>query len=95
MSKPVYADGKVHVMADKCSTCIFRPGNLMGLNAGRVKGMVDESVADGGCIPCHKTTFGQRDQEAICRGFFDAHADRVQALEVAKRLGMIEEVDPC
>jgi hypothetical protein len=94
MSRPVYSDGRVHVMSEKCSTCIFRPGNLMNLNPGVVKTMVDESIAQGGGITCHKTLQGQAEQEATCRGFFDAHADKVPAFALAKDLGVIEEVPP-
>jgi hypothetical protein len=90
--RPVYSDGRVHVMADKCETCIFRPGNLMNLDPGRVKSMVDESVAEGAGITCHKTLYGQAEQEAVCRGFYDAHGDRVPALQIAACMGLIEEV---
>lgn len=93
-SKPVYSDGKVHVMAEKCSTCIFRPGNPMSLQPGRVNEMVRQSVADGAGITCHKTIHGQREQEATCRGFFDAYADKVTAFRLAQAMGIIEEVAP-
>ena len=39
----VYRDGKVHVLDDKCSSCIFRSvndGRILGLKPGRVSGMV-------------------------------------------------------
>lgn len=91
--EPVYSNGRVHVMAEKCSTCIFRPGNLMNLKPGRVKEMVDGSVADGAGITCHKTIYGQAEQEATCRGFFDAHKERVPALLLAEALGIIVEVE--
>lgn len=90
--RPVYSNGKVHVMSEKCATCIFRPGNLMHLNAGRVKEMVDGSLADEAGITCHKTIHGQAEQEATCRGFYDAYGMRVAAFQVASRLGLIEEV---
>lgn len=90
--KPVYSDGKVHVMAQMCSTCVFRPGNLMNLMPGRLKAMVTESIAEGGGITCHKTILGQAEQEATCRGFFDKYGERVQALQVADRIGVIEYV---
>lgn len=93
-----YRGGKVHVLASKCSTCIFRPGNLMRLQSGRVKQMVDESVAEGGGITCHQTlpygTHGDVAEPAVCRGFYDAHGERVQALQIARRLGYIEEDQP-
>lgn len=93
MSKPVYSDGKVHVMPEKCSTCIFRPGNLMRLQPGRVKEMVDGALANQSVIPCHKTIYGEREQEAVCRGFYDAHGSRVPALRLAAAMDVIEEVD--
>jgi hypothetical protein len=92
VGKPVYSEGKVHVMAEKCDTCIFRPGNQMRLNPGRVKEMVTASIEGGGGITCHKTIHGQAEQEATCRGFFDACKDQVPAFDLAERIGVIEEV---
>lgn len=92
MGKPVFSDNRVHVMADKCSTCIFRPGNLMRLAPGRVKEMVDGAVADGSVIPCHKTIHGSAEQEAVCRGYYDGQVDKVLALMLAYTMGMIEEM---
>lgn len=89
----VFNNGKVHVMPEKCSTCIFRPGNLMTLQPGRVKGMVDSCLEEGGVIPCHKTIHGQREQEAVCRGFFDSYKDQVPGLLWAEELGITEEVE--
>lgn len=94
MSKPVYSDGKVHVVSEMCSTCVFRPGNLMTLQPGRLKGMVEGSIAGGAAITCHKTLYGQAEQEATCRGFFDRYADRVLALRLARDSAIIEEVPP-
>jgi hypothetical protein len=91
-SRPVFSDGKVHVQAEMCSTCIFRPGNLMHLEAGRVKEMVDGCVQHGGVIPCHKTTHGQAEQEATCRGFYQSYSDKIPGLFLAGHMGMIEEV---
>jgi len=91
-SRPVFRDGKVHVCAEKCSTCIFRPGNLMSLGPGRVKDMVDACLADpdgAGNIPCHQTLGGD---QAICRGFYDGYADRSLLFRMAAALGAIEEV---
>lgn len=90
--KPVFSDGRVHVMAEKCATCIFRPGNLMSLEPGRVAGMVREArSSDAGNIPCHETLYGQSDQKAVCRGFFDKHATPV--LQIADRMGIIDYVE--
>lgn len=91
---PVFHNGRVHVRAEKCSTCIFRPGNLMKLAPGRVKEMVDGSIADGAGITCHKTLPGMPDeaQQATCRGFYDGYAERVPAFLLAEAMGIIEEV---
>lgn len=81
----VYAD-KVHVSRKMCNTCIFRPGNLMDLEPGRVDQMIRDAVAKEGTIPCHKT-LDQR-HGAICRGFFDNH--KHQMLQIAERLGFVQ-----
>lgn len=91
MKHNVYRGGRIHVASVKCATCIFRPGNLMHLAPGRVESMVEESIAGGGSIPCHKTLDGDN---AVCRGFFDVHKHDVPALTLAERLGCITEQDP-
>lgn len=70
----------------KCSTCIFRPGNLMHLEEGRVENMVAECIETQGTIPCHKTLDGDN---AVCRGFFDVHKKDVPLLQIAERMGII------
>ena len=90
--KPVYSDGLVHVKAQKCETCVFHPGNRMHLKPGRLKDIVDHNRSNGAALTCHDTTFGQADQEAICRGYFDAYGDD-PTLALAKAMGLIEEVD--
>jgi hypothetical protein len=85
----VYADGKVHVQAAKCSTCIYRPGNLMHLEPGRKDSMEADAIRDEGVIPCHQTIHGKRKQESVCRGFFDV-AKHEGLLAVAERLGIVE-----
>jgi hypothetical protein len=93
MSKPVYSDDRVHLMPEKCSTCIFRPDNLMSLQPGRVKDMVDGCLEHpAGNIPCHQTIHGQRDQQAICRGFWDSYKDRQSVLVLAEQMGKVVEV---
>lgn len=75
----------VHVMAQRCETCIFKPGNLMRLGAGRVKEMVTEATGNDSAIICHKTL--DTEQNAVCRGFFDRFP--TQPLQVAQRLEMV------
>ena len=82
--RDVYRGEKVHVLRGRCPTCIFRPGNLMNLEDGRCDGMVADAVGNGGPIVCHSTIHRDDDVEpAVCRGFFDEHADEVPALAVA------------
>lgn len=79
----------VRVMAERCPTCIFRPGNLMHLDPGRVKEMLDGIRENDGCIPCHDTLGDPL--QAVCRGQYEAH--KTQPLQIAERLGMIVEWD--
>jgi hypothetical protein len=84
-----YRDSQVHVLGERCPSCIFRPGNRMHLEPGRVRSMVDAAVRDGGGITCHDTLYREDVDQAVCRGFWDAHRDRVQALQVAERLRVV------
>lgn len=70
--------GEVRVCADLCTTCIFRPGNLMDLGPGRAAGMVRDAVADEGHIVCHKTL--GTDAPAICAGFARHPQGRTRSL---------------
>lgn len=80
----------VRVQAERCQSCIFRPGNLMHLNEGRVKDMVDDCKKDEGVIPCHDTLSDKK--QAICRGFYDSYSDDIPLVQLAKRMGFIKEV---
>jgi len=87
---PVYRDGWLHVKAERCETCIFRPGNPMQLNEGRVRQMVDECLASmGGHVTCHDTLDGDR---AVCRGYWDGYRDRDVLLSLAERTEIVREV---
>lgn len=84
------------VCAEKCSTCIFRPGNLMQLRPGRVRQMVQEALNGGGFITCHSTlpSTGGRGREAVCRGFFDSYGGQSNLLRIFGRLGGFDMVTP-
>lgn len=75
--------GKVRVMAEKCSTCIFRPGNPMHLEPGRVAGMLADIRANDSFITCHKT-LGTGEPGAICAGGSEAHTGQLE--RIARRL---------
>lgn len=96
MTKPgPYRDGRIHVLTDRCSTCIFRRGAFY-LPPGRLKEIVDTNLESGGAITCHETLtdYGPKlAPPAVCRGFYDAHKDSVPALRLAQLMGLIEE-DP-
>lgn len=84
---PPYHNGRVHVMADLCSTCVFRGGNLMHLPPGRLADLVRANVTADAALACHSTTYGQAPQEAICRGFADRY--RTTPIQLAERLDLI------
>jgi hypothetical protein len=86
----IYREARVHVMAERCATCIFRPGNLMELRRGRVRRMVDDAKQRGSAIACHETILGQREQEAVCRGFYELH--KTPVLILAEAFGVLDEV---
>lgn len=83
-----YRDGKVHVGARLCDTCVFRTGNLMHPAPGRLAAMVNDAHANESAIICHSTLYREGVDHAVCRGFFDRH--RTPPLQVAERLGLIE-----
>lgn len=88
----VFRNDRVHVLARKCDTCIFHPGNRMQLSRGRVKELANAALRNGTAIICHETlsTGGQ----AICRGFYDRYGEQVAVLQIAQRMELIAEVEP-
>ncbi|AXK90026.1 hypothetical protein SAMN05421776_11359 [Nocardia farcinica] len=90
----VYSHNEVRVCEDKCSTCIFRPGNLMRLRPGRRSQMVRDALHDEGHITCHSTL--DQPLSAICRGFADLPEAKARslALRVGAALGILVYVDP-
>jgi hypothetical protein len=86
-----YVNGKVHVRRRQCATCIFRPGNLMNLEPGRVEQMIADAVAEQSCIPCHHHLYADQPVEPVCRGFYDRHA--TAPIQIAERIGILTWVD--
>lgn len=70
-----------------CPTCIFRPGNLMHLRPGALKDVVDANLERGTLLMCHTTTYGQADEEVVCRGFYDRYGPRQAVYQIIQRLG--------
>lgn len=92
-----YRGGKVHVLSRKCSTCIFRPGDLMRLGPER-KAEVEQANLDlDSALVCHQTLpYGGHgaEHQAVCRGFFDVHKADTLSLRMAVMLDKIEHDDP-
>jgi hypothetical protein len=88
---PIYRDGKVHVLSEKCATCIFRPGNLMELRPGRVRELVDGALEVDSAIVCHET-LGRAN--AVCRGFYDRYKNHTLPLRLTQLLNRTEFVEP-
>lgn len=82
MPKP-YHQGRVHVQAEQCATCVGRPGNLMQLTPGRLAALVRDNVRADAALTCHATLYRQAEQEAVCRWFFDHHPTLPLRLAVA------------
>lgn len=91
-----YRGGRVHVLTEKCSTCVFRPGNLMSLAAGRLKDLADDNRRADTALTCHQTLpYNHYEAEpAICRGYFDAYAEEITPLRMAVAIGIIEQDQP-
>ena len=69
------ATGLPRLLSEQCSTCVGRPGNLMHLNPGRLKQLIEDNTGDGrlGLI-CHQTLpYGDHPEAgpAFCRWFYD------------------------
>lgn len=85
-----FVDGRVHVRARRCATCIFHPGDLMRLGPDRVAGMVADADTEGTCIPCHSHLYVGAPIEPVCRGYFDRRSSVL--LRLADALGIITYV---
>ncbi|SDH18416.1 hypothetical protein SAMN05421505_11295 [Sinosporangium album] len=96
MSHPVADHDGVRVLASQCSTCIFRPGNLMKLAPGRLREMVNTAiVAEGGHIICHDTLPYSRyetAEAAICRGFWNRYRKKIPLLSYLEQAGWVREI---
>lgn len=89
-----FRDGKIWVLSEKCSTCIFRPGNLMHLRPGAVEKLVQECLEENTTISCHDTLHDPDRGRSVCRGFYDVHREDVMPLRLAMAYDMIAFDDP-
>ena len=92
--KQPYSDDKIHVMESQCDTCVFKAGNLMRLEDGRLKDLVKQNLKRDAALICHKTIYDEGYvQKAVCRGYFDAYSAEVTGLRMAIALEMVQETD--
>lgn len=82
------------LLAERCETCIFRPGNLMRLRPGRVREMVTGALDAGTFITCHSTLYRTGVGPAICRGFFDLYGHSSNLIRIYGRIGGFDEIPP-
>lgn len=89
--------GKPLLFAEKCATCVFRPGNPMHLAEGRLADLTEQNRKTGSMLICHTTTYGQAGREVMCRGYWDAYASSSVVPQMMERLfgpEWYEEVTP-
>jgi hypothetical protein len=88
----------LRVMKDLCESCIFRPGNKMYLQPGRVKEMVEETRQDPfGHIPCHDTlpySSPPQSKAAVCKGWWDGYSQEKFWAQILTRLNKIQWWNP-
>lgn len=71
------------LLAERCSSCVFRPGNFMHLGPGRLAALVQHNLDAGAALICHQTlSYGSHPEvgEAVRRGFYDAYGDDVNSI---------------
>lgn len=84
-------EGQWRVNDGKCSTCLFQPKRM-------IREVVDDARQRGAYVKCHETypntglTPAPGVQEALCRGFWDAHKDENPGLAMIAREGFYREV---
>jgi hypothetical protein len=86
----IFRDGMVHVLSEKCESCIFTTNRPV--DGARVASMVSATKDDpGATIPCHSTLYRPDKQEnAICAGWFERFAEADPIIRQAQALGIIQ-----
>lgn len=88
------------VFTERCSSCIFRPGDPMRLGSARVREVIERNRAAGAALICHQTLpYGSHPEvgRTVCRGFWDAYAASTGSIQVMRRLfgdDVFVEVEP-
>lgn len=82
----------MRIATAQCTTCIFRPGNKMHLEQGRLATMIATVRATESYVICHDSLDLSPRQQVICHGSFTRIKTRI--IQLAERMGFIEWVDP-
>jgi hypothetical protein len=78
---------------EMCATCIYRPGNPMDLQPGRLRHITQAALQSEAFIVCHETAGNTGVASAVCRGFADRYSTNL--LRILDRLGPgFHDVDP-
>lgn len=79
------------LLSERCASCIFGPDSPVG--PARTREVIRANLAEGTLLTCHATLYGQTAEEAICRGFWDAHGARVNTTRVMERVARLSGLD--
>ena len=89
--------GKVRVLQRRCDTCIFRPGDPMGLGAARIRQVIEANLQASALLTCHATLpYGPHPNHgpAVCAGFWAQHRNDVPAGRLAQLFLGVLRVPP-
>lgn len=78
LNRPVFRHGQVHVNAEQCATCVYRPGNLMHLKPGALQAIIMENLERNTVLICHENM--DTNEPGTCRGFYESHLSPILAL---------------
>jgi hypothetical protein len=88
--------GLCRVLSEMCSTCVFRPGNPMHLEPGRLAEIVKANRDRETLLTCHQTLpYGDHPDfgPASCFGFWERFGKDLLAGRLARMIG-IQRVKP-
>ena len=91
------ATGGSRLLSRQCATCILRHGDPMHLGPEGLREIIGQALAAGTFVVCHDTlTYGDYPDfgPAICRGFYEAYADKSPALRLLRAFRRLTEVEP-
>ena len=74
-----FREGRVHVCASMCETCIYRPDSELFNTPIKAQAKAADSA-----VICHHTLCGRPRENAVCAGFY--RHDSTPILRLAKRL---------